>query len=305
MSTPPSGRQFELCRGEQRAVVVEVGGGIREYVVGERPVLESYALQQTCDGAHGAPLVPWPNRLAEGRYRFAGAEHQLALDEPQKGNAIHGLLRWRPWSELERGVDRVVLGERLLPMPGYPFAVEVSIAYELGEEGLAVSTTARNIGAVECPFGAGQHPYLSPGDGAIDGCTLHLDATTRLINDEHHQVPVGREPVAGTPYDYRSPKPIGAQQLDDAFTDLGRDTTGLARVRLGCPDGASVELWADERYAFLEVFSGDTLAPQRRRRALAVEPMSCAPNAFRSGDGLVRLAPEEELTMRWGVGLKG
>ncbi len=304
MSTPPSGRQFELRRGEQRAVVVEVGGGIREYSVADRPVLEPFPLEQMCDGAHGAPLIPWPNRLAEGRYSFAGSEHQLALDEPERGNAIHGLLRWRPWSELDHSADRVVVGARLLPMPGYPFAVEVSIAYELGEDGLSVTTGARNIGETECPFGAGQHPYLSPGDGPIDDCTLQLDAATRLLNEERHQIPVGREPVAGTAYDFRTPRRIGEQQIDDAFTDLARDASGCSRARLECPDGTSVELWVDEHYPFLEAYSGDTLAPARRRRALAVEPMSCAPDAFRSGDGLLRLAPGESTSMSWGVRLR-
>jgi aldose 1-epimerase len=304
MSTPPSGRQFELSRDEQRAVVVEVGGGIREYSVAGRAVLEPYPLEQMCDGAHGAPLIPWPNRIAEGRYSFAGCEHQLDLSEPEKQNAIHGLLRWRPWSELEHGPDRVVLGARLLPMSGYPFALEVSIAYELGEHGLSVTTSACNIGEAECPFGAGQHPYVSPGEGPIDECTLALDAATRLVNDERHQVPVGREPVAGTAYDFRSPRPIGQLQIDDAFTDLGRDASGRSRARLGCPDGATVELWLDEHYPFFEVYSGDTLAPERRRTGLGLEPMTCAPNAFRSGDGLLRLAPGQPLSMSWGVRLE-
>lgn len=71
MSTlPPSGEQFEISYGEQRATIVEVGAGVREYVVGERPVLDPYPLQAMCDGGHGAPLIPWPNRIADGRYRF-------------------------------------------------------------------------------------------------------------------------------------------------------------------------------------------------------------------------------------------
>ncbi|MGH9302279.1 MAG: aldose 1-epimerase family protein, partial [Acidimicrobiales bacterium] len=72
MTTPPSGEQFEIRDGEQKATIVEVGGGIREYVVGERPVLDSYPLDVMCDGAHGSPLIPWPNRLADGAYRFDG-----------------------------------------------------------------------------------------------------------------------------------------------------------------------------------------------------------------------------------------
>ena len=269
MSTPPSGRQFELNSGQQRATVVEVGGGIREYSVGGRDVLEPYALDQMCDAAHGAPLIPWPNRLAGGRYSFAGTEHRLPLDEPEQGNAIHGLLRWRAWTELEHRADRVGLAARLPAMPGYPFSLEVSIVYQLAEDGLTVTTTASNVGPGECPFGAGQHPYLYAGGAPVDDCTLQLPAATRLLTDEH-QIPVGREPVDGGPYDYRTPRPLGGLRIDDAFTDLTRDGAGLARTRLECPDGAAVELWADERYPFLEVFSGDPLPAPRRRRALAV-----------------------------------
>ena len=70
---PPSGQQFQIVHGDQRVTIVEVGGGIREYVAAERPVLDPYPLAEMCDGAHGAPLIPWPNRLADGRYSFAVA----------------------------------------------------------------------------------------------------------------------------------------------------------------------------------------------------------------------------------------
>src|SRR5512142_1735988 len=131
MTIPSLVEQFELRYGEQTATVVEVGAGLRAYECGGRDVIEPYALDAICDGAHGAPLIPWPNRIAEGRYSFDGAEQQLPLDEPESGNAIHGLLRWRPWSASERGDASVVLGARLLPLAGYPFALEVSIRYEL------------------------------------------------------------------------------------------------------------------------------------------------------------------------------
>ncbi len=303
MSTAPSGRQFELSRDEQRAVVVEVGAGIREYTVGGRPVLEPYPLEQLCDGAHGAPLIPRPNRLAGGRYSFGGEEHQLPLTEPELGNAIHGLLRWRPWTAAEHDGERVVMGARLLPVPGYPFALEVTIEYRLGQDGLAVTTRAHNIGAGECPFGAGQHPYVSPGEGPIDDCTLEIPVATRLLNDEH-QIPLGSEPVEGTEYDFRRPRRLGDQRIDDAFTDLERDDEGRALARMTSPDGSAVELWVDRSYPFLEVFTGDTLTPPRRRRGLGVEPMSCAPNAFNSGDALVRLQPGDSTSMSWGVSLR-
>ena len=303
MTVVPSGEQFEIVAGDQRAIIVEVGGGLREYTQAGLPVLQSYGLQEICDGAHGAPLIPWPNRLADGRYSFDGVDHELALSEPANHNAIHGLLRWRPWRALEHEPGRVVVGTRLHPSPGYPFTLDVSIAYELGEAGLGVTTTAVNIGERACPYGTGQHPYLSPGSGPLDECLLELPAQTRILTDEDRQLPTGREPVDGTDFDFRRPRPLGQTSVDSAFTDLLRDASGMAVTKLWRPDGSRVELWVDERYPFVEVFTADTLAPARRRKGVAVEPMTCAPNAFQSGDGLVRLEPGESLTSRWGVGL--
>lgn len=299
----PSGEQFEIAHGEQRATIVEVGAGVREYAVAGRPVLDPYPLEAVCDGAHGAPLIPWPNRLADGRYNFDGVEHQLALSEPERRNAIHGLMRWRPWTALEHDANRVLMGARLFPLTGYPFTLDLRISYELSGAGLTVATTATNIGASACPYGSGQHPYLSAGGGLIDDCVLQVPVATRIPTDERRQLPRGREAVEGSVYDFRSPRRLADQRLDDPFTDLVRDSDGNATVTLRSSDGARVELWMDERYPFVELYSGDTLAPDRRRRGLGVEPMTCAPNAFQSGDGLVRLEPGDSLTIRWGVRL--
>ena len=299
----PSGEQFQIVRGEQRATIVEVGGGIREYEVAARPVLEAYPLDAICDGGHGTPLIPWPNRLRDGRYSFDGADYRVALTEPAKENAIHGFLRWWPWRAIEREPDRVVMAVPLYPHPGYPFTLDIRVQYALGEAGLEVTTTARNLGDRACPCGMGQHPYLSPGSGPIDACSLQLPASTRILVDEERSLPVGREPVAGSPYDFREARQLGELRLDTPFTDLLRDSAGIAASRLTAPDGSCVELWMGERYEFLEVFTGDGLAPGRRRRGLAVEPMTCAPNAFQSGEGLVRLEPGESLSERWGARL--
>ncbi len=302
MTLPPSGAQFELASGSQRATIVEVGGGIREYFDGERPVLEPYDIGDLCDGAHGAVLAPWPNRLADGRYSFDGVERQLALTEPGTGNAIHGLLRWRPWRAVELQTERVLVAARIHPEPGYPFDLEVSVEYRLGTEGLTVKSTARNLGDVPCPYGTGQHPYLSPGEGTIDDCLLELPAGTLITTDER-QLPNGREPLGGGELDFLTPRRLGSIAIDAPFTDLRRDADGRARARLRAPDGATVELWVDEAYTYLEVYTGDTLAPPRRRRGLALEPMSCPPNAFQSGESLVRLEPGASHTAQWGVAL--
>jgi aldose 1-epimerase len=303
MAHAPSGRQFEISLGDQHATIVEVGGGIREYRVGDRDVLEPYPLSQMCDGAHGAPLIPWPNRLADGRYSFDGTEHQTALTEPDKHNAIHGFLRWRPWRAVAHHDDRITMTAGLFPLQGYPFALDVRVEYRLGQGGLSVVTTATNVGDQPAPYGAGQHPYLSPGAGLIDDCTLRLEAATRILTDPERQLPVGREDVSGTPFDFRAGKELADLQVDYAFTDLSRDDDGRAWALLTGTDGRTVRLWVDDAYPIIEVFTGDTLAPDRRRRGLGTEPMSCPPNAFQSGDRVIRLEPGEATTSSWGVSL--
>jgi len=304
MPTPPSGRQFEIVDGAQRATVVEVGGGVREYVVGERAVLDPYPLEAMCDGAHGAPLIPWPNRLGDGAYRFDDTDYAVALTEPDKHNAIHGFLRWRSWHAVEHLAARVVMATRLYPLMGYPFTVDIQVAYELGDDGLVVATTATNLGDRACPYGAGQHPYLSPGSGKIDDCTLELRADTRILTDNERQLPTGRAAVAGTDFDFRAGRRLGDQKLDAPFTDLARDDDGRAWARLAAPDGSRVELWVDEHYPIIEIYTGDTLSPGRRRLGMGAEPMTCPPNAFQSGEALIRLEPGQSLTTTWGVRLR-
>jgi aldose 1-epimerase len=198
----PSGRQYEIGFATQRAVVVEVGGGVRVYEVDGRAVFDPYPVEAMADGAHGTPLVPWPNRLRDGHYRFDGSEYQLPLTEPEKHNAIHGLLRWRAWRPVEVSADRVEMAIRLHPMPGYPFTLDIRVAYRLAADGLTVSTTASNVGDRAAPYGYGQHPYLSPGAGTLDDCTLRLPAATRIRSDDRG-LPIGQEPVQGTPFDFR------------------------------------------------------------------------------------------------------
>ena len=304
-SVPPSGEQFEIVRGEQRATIVEVGGGVRQFLDGDRDVLQPYAVDAMCDGAHGAPLIPWPNRLADGRFSFDGSDYQLSLTEPEKHNAIHGLLRWRNWHLVDREAERVVMGTRLHPQTGWSFPLDVLVAYTLGEDGLSVETRAMNIGEVACPYACGQHPYLSPGRGeTVDTCTLELRGRTRIVTDSQRQLPTGLEPVEGTDYDFRATRQIAALEVDYAFTDLERDVDGLAWMRLGCPDGRTVELWADAAYPVMEVYTADTLAPERRRRGLGAEPMSAPPNALQTGEMVVRIEPGETHVARWGVRLK-
>jgi aldose 1-epimerase len=298
---PPSGEQFSLELGAQRATVVEVGGGLRAYALGGWDVIDGYGVQDRCTGARGQPLLPWPNRLRDGRYRWKGGDLQLDLSEPAVMNAIHGLVRWRNWVVRAREPARVVLGHILHGEPGYPFVLALEIEYALAPSGLTVTTSALNVGPETCPYGAGMHPYFSLGAETIDESVLTVPATTRLLADERG-IPVGEEPVADGALDFRAPRTIGSDQIDTCFTRLTRDGDGRVRVTLSAPDGSrEIAVWASPEYEYLMVFTGDTLSEERRRRGVAIEPMTCAPDAFRSGAGLVRLEPGERHVASWGI----
>ena len=297
---PPSGDQIEIAFGDQRAVVVEVGGGLRTYSADGHDVLDGYGVDERCPSGRGQLLIPWPNRIRDGQYDFDGQSHRLPLTEPELGNAIHGLVRWAAWEIGEREPNRVVMQHVIHPQPGYPFALALGVEYALSNDGLSVRTTATNVGADACPYGSGSHPYLTHGTTTIDPLVLRAPGRRVLLHDER-ELPVGSEPVEGTEYDFRVARPIGATKLDNAFTELERDPDGRARVSLADPTtGRTLTLWVDEHYPYLMLFTGDPL-PDVNRRALAVEPMTCPPNAFSTGDSVIRLQPGETATGVWGI----
>jgi aldose 1-epimerase len=297
-----SGQQTELTFGRQRAVVVEVGGGLRTYGVGGLEVLDGYGEGELRLSGRGQVMVPWPNRLEDGRYEFDGVEYQLPLDEPAARNAIHGLVVWASWRVVEREPHRVVLEHVLHPRDGYPFALSLALEYALAADGLTVRTTATNIGHAACPYGTGAHPYVRLATERVDSLELLIPAETVLWGDERG-LPARRAPVAGSELDFRSPRTIGGSVLDHAFTDLRSDAGGTARVVLRDPASATeLTVWADSSYPWLMVFTGDS-RPDVARRSVAVEPMTCPPNAFRTGEALVRLEPGESHSGAWGITL--
>ena len=235
MSIPPSGRQAELVHGDQRVTVVEVGGGLRDWRVGERPVLDGYDLSAQCTWGRGQLLLPWPNRIPDGRYEIDGQPQQLALTEPGLHNAIHGLTRWSAWRLDQPAADRVLAEHLLHPQPGYPITLLCQAEYRLGPDGLVVRMSVANQSDRPAPVGMGAHPYLSVGDAGVHVAALRVPAETRLLAD-HRGIPTGRAPVPDTEQDYRRLRRIGATVLDCAYTDLIRDADGLARVHLSIPD---------------------------------------------------------------------
>ncbi|GAA4125715.1 aldose 1-epimerase family protein [Nocardioides fonticola] len=297
---PPSGDQFEIAAAGYRAVVTESGAALRVLEHDGRPLVAGFPEDAMADGGRGQILMPWPNRIRDGRYDHDGTSYQLAHTEPARANASHGLARWVAWTLEEHTDHSVSLRYRCMAQAGYPWTLDLAVVYDLSADGLTVTQSALNQAASSAPYASGAHPYLCVGDGLVDDWELLLPARTRYVLDER-LLPVGRESVEGTPVDFRVPRPIRDLDLDAAFTDLARDEEGRSTVELRDPStGAGVAVWLDAHHHVVQLFTARG-NPATERRSLAIEPMTAPADAFNSGEHLVVLAPGEEFAATWGV----
>jgi aldose 1-epimerase len=298
VSTPPTGKQYEIISGTRRAVVTEVGATLRSFSVDGRDVVRGFAVEDQVSGGRGQNLIPWPNRIRDGRYVFNGATQQLALTEPARHNASHGLARYQPWVLIDKQADAVTNRVRIYPQQGWPGVLEATITHRVSEDGLTVTVNATNIGSADVPFGYGAHPYLTVGESTVNDVAITVPAESYLEVDDR-LLPIKISPVAGTAYDLRGGPVLGSVNLDTALTDLARDADGRWRVKLVLGDRYA-EVWGDETMQWIQVFSGGP----SRNSSIAVEPMTCGPDAFNAGpthDGMRVLAPGSSFLGEWGI----
>jgi aldose 1-epimerase len=302
MMTPRSGRRLPLSHRDYRAEIATVGATLRALRHRDRDLVVPFDADEVRPAYRGATLAPWPNRIVDGRYRLGDAGLQLPLTEPARGHALHGLVAWTDFAERAVEPDRVVLAATIEPQTGYPFRVEVEVEYRLDGDGLAQTVTARNLGADTAPWGTGPHPYLVGGAGRVDDWTLLLPASEVLTVTEDRLIPSGVEPIdAHSEWDFRTPRQIGEVFIDHAFTGLAR-AEDLAEVRVTASDGTGVAMSWDQRCPWVQIHTADNPElPEAHRSGLAVEPMTCPPDAFNSGVDLVTLEPGDAHAASWRI----
>lgn len=299
-------RRIFISGGGCAATVTSLGAALESLEFRGRESLDTFERPEENPVARGQALLPFPNRVEDGKYAFANEKLQLPLDEPERGHAIHGLTRWRVWEVLRKTEDSVKLRHELPPQRGYPFSLGLEIEYALSRAGLRVKTIATNTGKSPLPFGAGHHPYFTVGTRFVDDAILRVPANSRLELDER-LIPLGRVSVEkrdlGRDLDFRKARRIGDARINACFTNLAPNDDGKTRVTLAHPDGEpEITVWMGGEHRYVQIYTGDDIPDEsRRRRSLAIEPMTCAPNAFNTGDGLITLNPGESFAGEWGV----
>lgn len=290
--------QVEITHGPASAVVTIMGAGLRAFEVAGVPYVETYRDEPPM-GAGGV-LVPWPNRVAGATWTRDGGTHHLEATEAARGNAIHGLVRRLPWTVVAREDASVTLQVVVDGAPGWPFPFRTSISYALDDKGLTVTHLVENRGERDMPFGVGTHPYPRPGNVDVDECVLTLAARTVVPVDLETMIPNG-EPVdvADTDYDFSGGRPLRDVELDTAFGGCRPGPDGLVRHSV-LHGNAGVEVWAEPVFGWVQVFTPEEF-PGKGARAVAIEPMTCPPDALNSGVDLMWLSADESWTGRWGI----
>jgi len=299
----PTGTQYIITRatehGEARATITELAASLRELSINGVELVESYAESAMPPFADGIVLVPWPNRIEDGRWMLDGEVQQLDITEGARNNAIHGLLRNTGYALIERTDESVTLGATIFPQHGYPFHVHTTVRYELVDSGLRVTHTATNLSDDPAPYALGTHPYFKIGDTPIAELTLTMTAETRFESNER-LIPTGEVAVAGTEFDLSAGRVVGELDFDMAFA--GVEVVDGVAARLSAPSGSELRVTVDDSFDFIQIFTPRNFPTLNGEgQVVAIEPMTAAPNAFNTGRGLLWLEPGVEFSATWGV----
>lgn len=308
---PTPDTEISLSFEHQRAVVSPWGASLRRYFLVERDGGETDIVWGYSGGAHkkggqGDVLIPFPGRVAEGRYSFDGQVLQLQRNDKEGPNAIHGFVRTLPWTTqpaesnqvgFDVHLDAATYGPR-----GYPFSLAIRVTYGLDVQGLSCSFAVQNVGRQAAPLGVGFHPYFTVGTALVDEVDVKIPATGYLEFNER-LVPTGKVIDAkGTEWDYRDYRRVGGRRFNHCYVELERNAAGMATASLRHQGtGRTIDIVMDRSFSAIVVYTGDAIA-DAPRRALAIEPMTCATDALNHpGWGLKRLLPDETFTGRYFV----
>ncbi|MFF2370657.1 aldose 1-epimerase family protein [Agromyces sp. NPDC058110] len=299
-----SGQQYAIAAHGYEATIASIGASLRTLTFEGRDLVVPFAADEVRPAYRGVTLAPWPNRVVDGRYRFGDVDEQLPLTEPDRGHALHGLAAWLDFTPLHRESARVVLAATIEAQAGYPHRLAIEVEFRVDAGGLHTSVKATNVGPDAAPYGTGPHPYLVAGVGLVDDWTLTLPAAEVLEVTPDRLIPTGLAPVdaprEGGSFDFRMPRRIGSTEIDHAFTGLAYDTDGehgAVQVTVTDDGGRGVGMAWGRDCPWVQVHTADGSG----RSGLAVEPMTCPPDAFNSGTDLIVLEPGASTTAHWTI----
>jgi aldose 1-epimerase len=305
--TKTSFKLYDSESGEFVSILPYLGGSINQMVLRNGKelveIIDGYASPEDAQENlmttfKGSNLFPFPNRIADGKYTFRGQNLQLPLNFPQEKNAIHGLIYDKELKVIDKEDGEI--GCKLLfeykadETEGYPFQYHLKVSYRFTENhGFECKVKVTNLIDQSIPVGHGWHPYFRLGNVPIKELYLSFPAKEILKVDKRN-IPTGETIPYGN---FNKSKLIGDTILDNCFHLTEED--GKAEITIMNSDqNMGYKIWQETgiyKYNYLQVYTPP------HRRSIAIEPMTCAPDAFNNKSGLIVLSPLESFTAQWGI----
>ncbi len=290
---------MKLTNGKIRVTLVpEIGGSITECAInrdgpwipimrtGEEPLTRS-------SNASSFVLIPYSNRLREGRFTFEGIEYQLRGAEK---HAIHGDVRDRPLNVLENTNEKVALGfnsESCEDM-NFPFPFSVKMVYALENLCFSSRIELTNIGNTSMPAGCGFHPYFNRQLAGSTG-EVELQFTVGGVYPGDSPLPTGAAVLLQPDQDFTVQRPLDVE-LDGCFAGWNREAA------IDWPgSGIKAKIQADPGLDHVILYS------PKGKSFFAFEPVTNANDGFNLFDrgvkdcGVVVLQPGETLKAGYGI----
>ncbi len=292
--------------GEYVSILPNLGATVRKLVLGCGgklfSILEYPQLyEETLENKHyaGVKLIPFPGRIVDASYRFAGKTHTLKVNS--SGNfAIHGFFYDKPYQLVNTKVQDnsasvALRSEHKGKTKGYPFKFEVLLTFTLRTGSFTCTTEIRNSDSRPIPIGDGWHPYFKT-SGSVKRLLLSIPAHS-VVEVTPSKVPTG---VVRKPVSKRSTVPLSNETLDSVL-DFGKSHQKVTTKLIDRKLGVEIQLWQDSgvgRYRYLILYRPVS------RTSVAIEPWTCAPDSFNNNMGLIVLKPGAKFKASYGVVLR-
>ena len=247
----------------------------------------------------GIKLFPFPNRVAGGKYSFDDEDFQLDINEKDVGNNLHAFVYYQEFSlsaYIEE--DDFAMAQFVLDYDGdeegYPFPFKLFLEFEFNSKNeLTLRTNVESACGVDMPIGDGWHPYFML-DSKIDDLELKLPKLKKYENDSSN-IPVP-DPVVFDRFDNMNR--IGDYSADNAY-ELDEGDNDVCYILRNAISNVEVHIEhqaGENAYNYVQIFTPP------HRKSIAIEPMSCMPNAFNNGKGLCILP--KNAVKKWEVKIK-
>ena len=287
--------------GEYLEVLTDFGAGVNDLVIRNAQnqlvsVIDGYRTEDELINDHhskfkGSKLSPFPNRIPAGKYQFNGIDYQLPINEVGANNNLHAFLHNRPFEILDEittaDFAKLKLGYNYRATDqGYPFCYQLTLTYTFDSDGLEIQTEIENSGEKEIPMADGWHPYFRFDN--LDHVNMKMTPAKRVSSNVGNALNGGHE--------FDSGQELKNYELDDCFHVNGADQF---KVELkDVKNGLALEIWQEStagKYKYMQIYTPPN------RKTIAIEPVTCEPNAFNTGNGLIILKPNERVSMSFGI----